>query len=1808
MKCWITALLSLLLCLPISGQNYGKQWKWVNKAMEDDQPKTVILQSRRLFEMAEKKNNVPQMLRAYLVYMRYRSDLAPDSLDIDLQRLKDWEVRCTDAVDKAVLNYALAMNTSDWDEMYRYFCRAVGWDLPDQEQIVAALAARKTQKYLPLTHLEKGSERFEHDMLSFIRMMVLGNMPYSLKNRIAKDIYHRDELFYRQQGRTAAAAQVALEAWKAGYSSYPDFEAILQQYGHMPDLVVYHASTIYTYHHEKDALEQLRKVINQFPNHPQIDELKKMAEDCVRPQLSLGSLMRQMIPGEIQRVACRTFNVQQAELRWYRLPDMNHQSLAYLNSKNEELSRLKQRAELAVTQRIDLTDEPMAYRDSTLLLEAPSVPGYYLMEMVPVQTAEFPERWAHPELSMVSVTNLKELVVPIDTEHWEVWSMDRQTGHPKAGVGINVYTRVKNEYVLHHETATNENGHVLVDQMDRSAEIPKLKSYYLQFHQGNDYSWVTETQHFSSEPDVTVSKNIEARIFTDRALYRPGQIVQFSVTAYSQDGDETYPTDHTILRVELRKPRSYTPVDTITVTTDEMGVATGSVTIPADAITGVYSLRIQHDAVCTFRVEEYKRPTFEVTWMPIEGEYAWGDTIAVSGRAMTYSGVPVPMAQVLLKRSYREMWWWRMDGQEELGRDTLTTDESGYFIYRLALVPPTSRHHSEMGLFHRFILNATVTSPSGESHDMQRTVSVSSHRFHLSMDLDRKMCKENLSKWKVNLLNTMGEDLYQRVKLSVFAKGNQEVLWTDSISACQEMTLDALSTLPSGNYMATVQYDTLSVHYPFLLFSLSDTHPVEETSLWMYQTDDSMRVGQSLGLQFGTSMNDAFVMVNVFNRQKRVAFQNVVLNNEVRCLELPCREEWGDAVRVVMTLIKNNKVFQESAYFQLAQPDKRLNVEWTSFRDYLLPGEKETWNLKITKDGKPMKANLMATMYDASLDAIAPHHWNFGLHFPRSSTQFQPFNNQGSFNYRVIFPNLSVYTWDEPVYDHWEDGLFWGYRIYSNYLSDDRVLYSRAAMKGGPIDGMAVPSMMVEEAMPVSSVEVEDEAAVSEDITPVEMRSNFEETAFFYPMLRSDDNGELKVQFTLPESLTRWRMMGLAHSEAMDYTLVSNQVTARKLMMVQPQLPRFIRVGDETKLTATVQNLTDSKMNGTLTLELTDSTLNSVVMRKILPFQVAANGSQTLSFTYIVKDLGPSVVCRFYAKSGQYTDGEQHLLPVLSDLVWLTESRAIYLNSEKDKVDLSGMMHGGDWWNNTSSMIVESIHNPIWVAVESLKVLEEPGTQNAVDIASAYYAASIAQGLKSRYPALEGLDALSIDAQQGSKWLKQLQELQGDDGGFSWFKGMQSSTYITRMVVEPFIRLHALGVPYLDEAQYQPVIAKALAFLDQEAIESYQVMQRWEKEYKEKMIPGENILHYMYINTLLPHSLGTEGKKAWNYFLDRLPLGLNSSSLYDKALACVVFAKSGQKTQAKKILQSLLEYTLYSDELGRYYDTQRSMVSWRNYRIPVQTLLMEVLSVMQKDQVKVDPEQPAMATDQVRRELCQWLLNQRRTQLWDNSSVIMDVLYALLLAPESELTIRNAESLHTTSVISAKLSPKMPKEWVLNRDVTNSDSPMSWVSISMKTHLPMEEVHHDAAHSGLKIERSYYMESIIDGEKRFVPVDEQHLQVGQKVRCRIQLSADRDFDFVEIHAQRAACMEPVRQLSGYEWHTGIGAYHMVKDTESLFYVDRLAKGKYELSEDFYITHEGVYQAGLTTVQGTYCPEFSDHTGALRVQVTAKTGK
>ena len=755
------------------------------------------------------------------------------------------------------------------------------------------------------------------------------------------------------------------------------------------------------------------------------------------------------------------------------------------------------------------------------------------------------------------------------------------------------------------------------------------------------------------------------------------------------------------------------------------------------------------------------------------------------------------------------------------------------------------------------------------------------------------------------------------------------------------------------------------------------------------------------------------------------------------------------------------------------------------------------------------------------------------------------------------------------------------------------------------------------------------------------MRTPADETAFYYPNLHTDSLGQVSIRFTVPEGLTEWRFLGFAHTASMDFGLLDAKTRTVKEFMVQPNLPRYVRAGDEAVLSASLVNLSMETVAGKAWMELSDPVTGHVVYRKGQDFEVAEGNSGTVRFAYKVSDKYDVLVCQIWAEAGDASDGEQHYLPVLSDREWVTETIPVQLNGEGSMtVSLKDLFNGQSRTAKDKRLTVELTANPVWYAVQALPAVSVPTSDDALSWMTAYYANALSRKLVSDNPQIATVLGTWKKQPESDTWLSNLQKntdlkgllleetpwlseaadettrkrnlallldentmdnrlqtavrklksLQGQDGGWSWYPGMEGNRYTTTEVVKQLARLIALQVP-LDEPMKQ-MYRQAQKFLSGQLQDEYQEMRKVEKQTGKRPRPSDEAIVYLYVCSLDASAKQLVKQEILDYFLETLQKKVRpvDCSILDKARIAVVLQAFGKRQMAMEWLQSVREYSVYTPEMGRYYDTPKAVYSWCSYRIPTQVAAMEAIRALDSD-------------EQVLAEMKQWLLKQKQVQAWQTPVATADALYALLSDNQGSLTEGKMEiqagtvKVNTASDAIGYVRETLPEEsvGVQTVKVTKTGTGLGWGAVYAQYSEQMSALKQGTG-SGLTIERKL----LKDGKE----VDEHTvLRMGDRLTVRLTVRADRDMDFVQITDSRAACMEPIEQLSGYSWQTGISYYRVSKDAATQFFMDRMRKGVYAIDYDVYLDRIGTYVGGMATVSSVYAPEYGDRTGGLAVTVS-----
>ena len=764
-----------------------------------------------------------------------------------------------------------------------------------------------------------------------------------------------------------------------------------------------------------------------------------------------------------------------------------------------------------------------------------------------------------------------------------------------------------------------------------------------------------------------------------------------------------------------------------------------------------------------------------------------------------------------------------------------------------------------------------------------------------------------------------------------------------------------------------------------------------------------------------------------------------------------------------------------------------------------------------------------------------------------------------------------------------------------------------------------------------------------------DLRTNFAETAFFYPQLRTNEQGEVAFSFTMPQSLTRWNFRGYSHTKDMMTGMLDATAVTAKEFMLTPNMPRFVRVGDKTQIAAGIANLTGKAIKGTAVFTLFDPTTEKIISTGRQKFSVEAGKTASVSFRFDVTDRYELLGVRIVADGGTFSDGEQHLLPVLSDKEYIAETLAMPVRGEETRTfSLDSLFNGNSRTATDRRLTVEFTGNPAWYAVQALPVLSEPSTDNAISWATAFYANTLAGYIANSQPRIKAVfdnwrlsggtketflsrleqnqDVKNIllgespwlleattEAEQQQRIatlfdvnqlnyrnmasLLKLKELQGEDGAWSWFGGMSGNRYVTGYITGLLVRLSLLTDKALPE-EAAMMKAKAFDYLNKEALKEYRAIRKAEKNGTKITVLSDATMEYMYLVSLGSVKLSGEYAKAFGYFLTKLGRNLESGTMIRKAQTAVILQKAGHKTEADEFIASIKEHLVQTDEMGAHFAFHANPYTWGMMPVPAHVAVMEAL-------------REAGGNDALVEEMKLWLLKQKQTTSWDSPVATADAVYALLcqgsdlLESKGDVRITLGDKVLETfspakttvpglgyvKEVFAQGSPEVKAKSVT---VEKRDAGIAWGAVYAQFLSPISDVKQQGG--ALNIEKKLFVERIsADGQKSLQPLTEvAQLFVGDKIVSRLTVRLDRAMDFVQLKDQRGACFEPENSLSGYRWNNGVGYYAEVEDAGTNFFFDHLGKGVYVLEHSYRVARGGTYETGLATVQCAYAPEYASH--------------
>ena len=1926
MKRFFLSLAMSFLSLFSFAQSYEALWKQEQKLETDGKPQSAYEIVQAILKKAIDEGHQGQAMSARLRAASLHQEWAPDSFFTDIAELEDLRAQENRPEAKAIYASILA----EIYENNRYRSQASRLELTSEEMKewtreqydsaavenwrrsldnIPALATARSKDWLPFITQNTHSSYFHHDLLHILWRRVRDHRQQIWEQSPAAELAPAVKAEYVRLGNREAQLLLDLDLLDVaridplGLTPIPDRDItkellhLTEEYADLPLCTEVYLTLL---NRQEQDIKTEQKVawaeeaIRRYPRYDRIGEVRNILNNLRNPFVNwYGN--ETYYPGKDYTWHLSNVNATGFTLSVYRLKDDFNEDILP-SSKLSVNEYFRRNATLVQTlcpaiQR----GQPFERMEDSLTWTAPEPGRYAILFCATTAEKEATRKTVTNQYSLFRVTSLKTMTrFPSETE-LEVIVVDAESGQPIEGASVVLYNEDyrSEKRTLEGTQKTDAEGRALFQYPNNKAN---RRRFIIAASTPSDHFLPEETVWGSNSFYADEQNSTVLHLYTDRAIYRPGQTVHLSGIAYHQQHWNASALAGKSYDLILRNA-NWKEVTTITATTDSMGVLNADFVLPEGGLPGMY--RIQTDgANVSFRVEEYKRPTFEVKMNEAPALQWPQDSIELTGKAVAYSGVPIRDARVTgtYQFTYPYFWWFRQDDSPELPIDTVQTDDQGCFRVRVPLkdIPADALR---FGLVLRF--NAEILSNAGETRQGNLRVPLCTTPLRLNITMNEKQDRDRLQPPVFTLLSSTGKSAEGTIHCSIHPSGSEEA----SVKGLTPEELpDALRALPSGDYElranAQAGIDTASARTRFYLFSMSDTRLPRSAESWLYCPADTFDLHHPARIQVGSSFEDVALYYSLIGKEGIVKDELIPLSNELRTLEIPYLPEYGDGVTAYFAFVKGGNCYTMNQSLKQTLPSKELHWQWTTFRDRLHPGDHETWTLRLTTpDGKPASANLMATIYDASLDQLAPHSWSLLVsrlhhlrHLPWRSQNFFANGNASQQLYFTMKDYRSASLTFDIFDETWTNGLSFGHgrfglRMMKTSRANDVVensiaaplMMARAATADnlaehenlqGRIAGLDIEKPESEEA--TDTVSTDDESSLSP--ASASLRTNFNETAAFFPRLHSNPaTGEVTLSFTLPESLTTWQLLGVAHTNDLLTANIQAQAVARKELMARLYLPRFLRADDQSSIRATVQNLTDAPLSGRALLEVFDPETEKVILKREAPFETSANSEVVLAFEYTPTEAYPIVTVRFTATTDMegssarnkkptpaFSDGEQHYLPILSSKEHITESIEIQADGEGTfTTDLTSLFNHDAASATQRRLTVEYTTHPIWNAVQALPALREPQHDDILSLVSVFYANVLSAYIAATTPRLREIitlwkqqagsslpeSPLSRDEElknlllSETPWLREadsdadrraqlidlfnenllesrihntlqrLSQRQESDGGFAWFPGMRSSELMTRLVCMNLTHLRSLTNNFStlsDDSRKLTtnLLRSAFAFIATENSKMIQEMKKAEAKGSTINTGSLMHLHYIYISK----RAGIQPTKAQQadvrYLLDHLKGSVAGMSNEERAMAAIVLKDFGRDKESRLYFDSMKEHLTSTSAHGTFFDHAGGSFVPTGHKVMIHTAAMEAVRELTPDDQRLNSG------------LRRWLLQQKRTQLWESNICTTDAIYALLNGAAASTDLQStakdnltldygkkkvnvaAGSPGGTSPAAARTSASPAALGFIKQTYTDGAAPHSitiqrhsvgeaWGAVYAQYLTPITDA---TAHStGLTIRRE---------------LSSQTPQLGDKLTTRYIITADRDYEYVCLRADRPAAAEPAEQLSGYHYQGGLGYYRAVRDAHTDYFFDRLPKGTYVLEENSFIDRIGRYTTGLCRIQCLYAPEFEGHTGAMELKV------
>lgn len=1902
------AFVIVLFPLIINAQNYDSLWKEFDENISKRLPESAAKVLNDIEKQAVKEKNDVQLLKVAVKRSEVFRLNSENVIDTTINHCKSYLPKLSD-VSQAILKIQIAKKYREYSYKFKYN--------PDEIE-GQYLSALENAKALKKTSMATYKPLFENENTKFD--VELEPTAYDYVTHCVLDFYDDDLDEY-------------LEKYNALYAQLIDFDndkkygkaSVYNKINRIERLVDYfhdkEHNTLY-FNELNDILKDCKdnvtiarvkssqaNIMMREENYVEalrlcdeviaMDSISDDYDKCIDCRKSIldSSVSIEMqnvqIPGKPIPAGFSYRNTTNPSYRIYKVDAKDITNNRNLNLEN--ILKLLTLKEIVAEKTLEIPAET-DYKTHSSLIALPALEvGSYIILMSATDDFDNTDKLI---FNVFQVSNLTYAVHNFDGKN-EIYTLNRETGLPADGVKAEFfkeeYDYKKGEYVQ------NSKGSVTTDS-EGYAVMPEFSSgFIINLFSGDDVLLSHDLiWNYNAKQNNLVNK---VSLFTDRQIYRPGQTVQFKGICTRGDGKTNELLVNEKIEVNL-VDANWQTIEKQSFVTDEFGAFSGSFVLPSDALNGDFHITTKDGSVY-FKVEEYKRPTFEVTFNKPEKEYSIGDNVRVTGNVMAFSGFGIDNARYEYKITRRttfpfRCWWWifRNIEDEQIASGEGMTEVGGLFNIDFQLIPDNSVKARELPMF-TYIINVKVTDAQGETHEDSYSINASYNKFNIALKTNPKlssnfgnvMTSDDLKDCKVVVSNISGNPASTNVECKIYKISDNErftynlgsfdrhllkdeelknlfpnfdfynvekldlkdceVVYENVMEVDGEADLFKKNTkLAAGSYVIELKSvdDTLSEYSEKFVFYEPKTKKMPFKSLcWSAIDNETAQPGDEVNLYIGSSADNVMAVVYVTNNESIRYSERIMLNDNVKRISFKVKEEDRGSLVFDAVFVRYNQKQEVSYNVAVPFDNMKLDIELNAERTNLLPGTEETWSVTIRDYKKnPAFASLLAGMYDSSLDAIVPSYYgnSWLLNMTPTYRKSSDFRFDGGFdnNHASLYSYHYNFFFNPAV-------LYSDVVLIQMFNSPRRNIMYKEAYNAAPTRGMVYESVAVEEEtaeMPSAAVQDNadgDENHVEKEAAPVmPIRSNFNETAFFYPNLQTDKNGDATFSFTMPDALTRWKLRMLAYTKDLKVGTLEKTFVTQKPVMIMADMPRFCYDEDTLWLVANVVNLSEETISPVAKLEVLDESgelrvESGVVLseKEIKMEEIPAGRSQSVRWKVAMKKDVNLLTFRFSATAGNFSDAEQHVMPVLSTEVFMTQTFPLIAKGNEKK-DYNFNFENEVERNHAITLSFSK--NPTWYAVQALPYLNNDNEKYAETAFHRYFTNSVARhiaaSLKDSPEMKRLLESLNDDSSNNAKseleknqelkeillnetpWvvdakneaeqradisklfdtetvdkniesaLNLLEKKQKPSGGWPWVEGMPESALVTQYILGGLGRLAGLEIrderPEIRELESQ-ISEKAFHFIENDVVKRFNDLKESDrKDYHCSVM----IVRELFVMSYFPKfETGAKFNEAKAFYIGKLKNDWTNFNFEAQAGIALILNRNGDKTEAMAILKSLRECA-QKNELGMY---------WVGVGVEDEARILEAFN-------EIDPKNEEI--DAMRF----WILGQKRTNMWDNDRATAEAVYAIVnrgtdwTNDNGEVVIEiNGKRLEIKDEADNFIQQSLPADGdYSNVSIDNQTNHQVWGGMFRQYFVPIDKV--QKSNEDMKVRRELFVERIESDKTSYVPVSEEDIKVGDKVKIVLYIENQQDMEFVYLKDLRGACFEPTEQISRYHYSDGLWYYQSTSDVAMEFFFDAMPKGKHELSHTVYVTKEGSFSAGYAVVQCQYAPEFGAYSEGGRIEI------